>query len=141
MSDGLPNATTWRWTAKAETAALALAEGKSWEAIKDEFGIAKSTLARWTKEPEFQARIAEHVDAIVEDARRLLRQHATTAAKKMIALLDSDTRDDAVAFNAAKDMLDRAGLKPPDRHELTGAHGAPLFKVYQSDGDFDPDSA
>lgn len=43
--------------------------------------------------------------------------------------------------DALKYLADRIMGKPTERHELTGEDGEPLFKAYERDADFDPESA
>lgn len=38
-------------------------------------------------------------------------------------------------------LLAYAYGKPVERHEVTGADGEPLFKIYERTDDFDPDAA
>jgi transposase-like protein len=47
----------FRWTEKATTAALALADGKTRVETAQEASIAESTLYRWLQEPEFSAEV------------------------------------------------------------------------------------
>lgn len=120
MADEAPNGTTWRWTEQKDWAALALAEGKTWQYVKDEYSVAHTTLARWVKAPAFQARIDEHIDAVVSEARSILRRNATKAARQMAALVDTGLPIDTVKLAAAKDVLDRVGLKAPEKIDHSG---------------------
>ena len=132
MTNGGAEGSTWVWTAKKELAALLLSEGKTWAVIEKDHGIPHSTLGKWVKHAEFQERIDEHVEAIVSEARRILRMNAKSAAKKVGLLIDSGHTQHAVMLAAAKDVLDRVGLK----HGPSGSEDDPIhYKVYQ---DFDP---
>lgn len=121
MTEAVPNRTPWQWTPKRDTAALALAEGKTWKVIEEELGISHSTLALWVRSPDFQARVDEHVDAVVTEARSILRRSATKAARQMAGLLTDGLPMDTVKLAAAKDVLDRVGLKAPEEIKHTGA--------------------
>lgn len=54
--------------------------------------------------------------------RNLFEQHATTAANKIIGLVEDDEAGAVLAFKAAQDILDRAGHRPADivehRHKM-----------------------
>lgn len=50
--------------------------------------------------------------AVVDQARQVLNEAAPKAAMKMVELSKTGTKDQKVQFDAAKDILDRAGLKP-----------------------------
>lgn len=110
----LPNATTWRWTREREVVALALAEGKSWNAIHQEYGVAKTTIARWLKAPEFQERIDEHLAEVKIEAQRILKRNAAAAAQKLVHLMESGHSIHTVRLAATKDLLDRVGIKEAD---------------------------
>lgn len=108
---------TWQWTAKREQAALAFADGQSWRDIAASLGVSVSTLSEWKKAPEFVARIDEHHDAIVSDARLYLKRNAMSAAKKMVQLMEYGNAMHGVKLKAAQDILDRVGLKGVEKHE------------------------
>ena len=114
------NGSAWVWTAKKELAALLLSQGKTWKAIEADHGIPHSTLGKWVKRDEFQARIDEHVDLIVSEARRVLRLNARDAAKKIVDLIVYGVPGHSTQLAAARDLLDRVGLKMPDKVEQHG---------------------
>ena len=62
------------------------------------------------------------IDAEGEDLRDLIKQNARTALGKVVELMHSES--DAIALNASKDVLDRAGHRPADvvehRHQVEG---------------------
>lgn len=79
--------------------------------IAQEINVAEKTISVWKSNPEFLSEL--------ENAMRLsIRSLATKAKNTMASLLTSDS--DNVRFQAAKDILDRAGFKPQDKIEVEG---------------------
>lgn len=78
--------------------------------IAQEINITEKTISVWKSEPEFSSEL--------ENATRLsIRSLATRAKNTMANLLNSDS--DNVRFQAAKDILDRAGFKPQEKIEVS----------------------
>lgn len=128
MADEAVTVSTWRWDERRAATALALAQGKTWRVIEAELNVPGTTLARWMKAPEFKARITAEVDAIVDDARVMLRRNAGRAASMMVNLVDFGQPQHAVKLAAAKDVLDRVGLKAPEKIDHSG--GMQIRVVY-----------
>ena len=76
--------------------------------IANEIGITNATLSNWLNKQEFQ-------DAIHKEMLRSLSSLATKAKRKMEKLLDSN--QDAVAFAAAKEILNKAGYAETQKIE------------------------
>jgi hypothetical protein len=68
--------------------------------------------------PQVQAKAAERLAALVDPAIDRLADLLTT-------------NDEQVALKAAIDVLNRNGLKVAEKHEVTGADGAPLIPAIQ----------
>ena len=78
--------------------------------IAQEINITEKTISVWKSESEFSSEL--------ENATRLsIRSLATRAKNTMASLLSSDS--DNVRFQAAKDILDRAGFKPQEKIEVS----------------------
>lgn len=78
--------------------------------IAQAINITEKTISVWKSEPEFSSEL--------ENATRLsIRSLATRAKNTMASLLNSDS--DNVRFQAAKDILDRAGFKPQEKIEVS----------------------
>ncbi len=73
--------------------------------FKEKLEAANNTLVR--KVVEKRAQRLE-----TSEARDILTKAAPDAAKKMVQLSKIGTKEDRTQFDAAKDILDRAGLKP-----------------------------
>lgn len=65
--------------------------------------------------PQVKMAAAERLASFVDPALTALR-----------ALID-DADQDSVRLSAIKDILDRAGYKAPDKHELSGPNGGPML--------------
>lgn len=105
----------WLWTVQKETVALRLWEGKTYDDITKEFGLSSRTIAAWKKEPEFDARLKELDEAATADAARILRRAATRAAQKLVDIMEFGSVQHTTRLAAAKDILDRSGLKPTEK--------------------------
>lgn len=61
----------FHWDAKTEEAAQLLAAGElTTQAIADRIGVTRRTITNWKRNPDFAARIREHLNEFVEDVRR-----------------------------------------------------------------------
>ena len=104
---------------------------KDQDALKD-VGIHRSTLARWKQE----APIDEVVRLIAQDnvlvAREKLRRAAAEAVDVLLDDLDG-RKHSKIRQDAAKDVLDRLGVKAPTQVELAGKDGGPLVVQYVND--------
>lgn len=59
-----PNATEFKWNASRERAAQMVADDRETDqCIADTVGISKAQLERWKRNPEFAARVQQHVEA------------------------------------------------------------------------------
>lgn len=70
-----------------------------------------TTLSRWKKEPEF-------VEAMRKYTNDTISRSTPKAMGTMLKLLNA--RSELVRYNAAKDLLDRAGFIPTQKHDITG---------------------
>ena len=61
------------------------------------------------------------------EIRALARQHSPKAFARIIGLIDSE--DEKVAFNAAKEVLDRAYGKPAQSHTGEGGEGPIIVRI------------
>lgn len=123
------NGSTWRWDSKREKAALAFAEGKTWREIEQDPGVPHSTLAKWLKRPEFQARIDVYHEEIIAEARRYLRRNALNAAQRLVHLMESGYNQHGVKLQATKDLLDRVGVKATERTDGNSTAPAPTITI------------
>lgn len=81
---------------------------KQKQEIAEELGVTNSTISVWLRKEEFQS-------AIREEVQRKFSSLATKALTKMEKLLDS--RQDAVAFAAAREVLNKAGYQEVQKVE------------------------
>lgn len=92
----------------------------------DQIGRIKMLEAYATAQHDMIAAVQEHD---TDDVRVLIAQSSKKAAKKINDMLDSES--DALVFNAAKDILDRAGHRPVDviDHRLSISGGVRIEYV------------
>lgn len=88
---------TFRWSEKATTAALALAEGKTRAEVATEAGVNESTIYRWLRDPEFGAEV-DRLSLMVGIAGRAERLRIAQRVVRQLVL------DDAIKTD--KDLLD-----------------------------------
>lgn len=113
----------WKWTPQRDKAALAVAESATIIDAARVAGVTRETIHRWMHAPEFKARIDEHLEEVIGAARSVLRRNAMVAAQQMVNILAHGYPDHSVRLAAAKDVLDRVGLKAPDKLEHSGTIG------------------
>ena len=70
--------------------------------------VSPETISRWKSDTEF-------IDEYKNIMKHAFSHIAPKARKKMIKLMDAESEQ--VQFNAAKDILDRAGFKPTEKVE------------------------
>lgn len=80
--------------------------------ISDEIGVHEVTLSRWKNDND------EFAEAEKQYAHKSISNATSKALGTMIGLLDA--RSEMVRFNAAKDLLDRAGFAPTEKVDLNG---------------------
>lgn len=133
MSDESQSITdaAWKWTPQRDKAALAVAESATIIDAAKLAGVTRETIHRWMNHPEFKARVDEHLEEVVGAARSILRRNAVAAAQQMVNILAHGHPQHAVKLAAAKDVLDRVGLKAPEKLE----HGGGMTVRWIEDGD------
>lgn len=105
--------------------------GATTEAIAREVGRSPARVRDWYRDPLFHSEYLRLQAELQADLDARLRAQAARAAERLVALLDSG--DERVALAAARDVLDRAGIRAPERHAVTGPRGGPL-QLQWSDG-------
>lgn len=70
----------------------------------EELNVERQTTYRWGQMPAVQEELTRLVQDATESAVRLLKANVTKAAKKIVALTDSE--DDGIALRAAQAVLD-----------------------------------
>ena len=63
---------------------------------------------------------------VIAKARARIIEAADKVAARLIKIATDKDSSEAAAVQAARDLLDRAGLKVPEQHELSGPGGGPL---------------
>jgi len=96
-----------------------LANGEMNKDVAAEIGVTPQTISNWKRKDDLF--IAE----LEATLRRKLDKAVPKAIKTMIELMDSNHPQ--IRFAAAKDILDRRGIKAPERVEHTGAGGNPIM--------------
>lgn len=82
------------------------------EQIASQVGVSSRTVSRWRNENE------DFAEAEKQYARKTITNATSKALGTMIGLLNA--RSEMVRFNAAKDLLDRAGFAPTEKVDLNG---------------------
>lgn len=76
--------------------------------IAEKYGICRKTLYNWRQDQEFKEKLAELEKDCIEETKTALKMASIKAYKKLIKCLDSP--NSKVSLDAARDILDRAGL-------------------------------
>lgn len=96
-------------------------EGYSYRDIAELIHSSPVTVRGWfANDLLFRDTFNELAQEYVEQARAIIRNAAPDAAKRIVELQDNESG--SVALNAARDVLDRAGLKPSDQIEANIRH-------------------
>lgn len=89
-----------------------ITENKTQKQIAKEINITEKTICKWKKDKEFK-----------EEIQRQMKENfgslAIEAQQELKKLLKS--KNENVKIQAIKDVLDRAGYKPVDKTEVSGA--------------------
>lgn len=85
--------------------ALMVAGNRTQKEIAEEIGVTPATICNWRRDAEFK-------QAYTEALREGVRDVAAVALLEMVELLHSSNA--MVRFMAARDLLDRAGIKPQE---------------------------
>lgn len=93
-------------TKKQQKAIELMFEGNlSQKQISEIVKVHETTLSRWKHEDSF-------IEATKEYTKKVISQSTSKAMSTMVNLLNA--KSELVRFNAAKDLLDRAGFAPTD---------------------------
>lgn len=100
--------------------------GKTIPDIAEEIDVAVGTLERWFYwEPVFKREYEAMQEQVQADAMERLQGLVSLAVNTVTQLVQYG-EPDSVKLAAAKDILDRAGLKAPDQVEISGRDGKPI---------------
>lgn len=105
-------------------AILLYLDGAHLDEIAERVNRSRYTVYDWLKDEVFCAELERYRQELHDLTWRKIKSKATKAAEKIAEKLDSETPFEALA--AAKEILDRAGYKPADKHEISGADGGPI---------------
>jgi hypothetical protein len=108
-------------TPKQEIFCLARAAGATVTESSATAGVAQRTGEYWNRRADILARIDELQALATADALRYLKAHALSAARRLVDLMHPGRTSLIGPTNlaAAKDVLDRVGLKPVEKREQT----------------------
>lgn len=93
-----------------------LSVGKSTQEIADNLDKSTGWVRKWKKDPGVVSLVNElHMEAVAS-AKATIVSHTSKAASTIVELMD--TGPATVRLAAAKDLLDRVGMKAPDRKQI-----------------------
>lgn len=96
-------------TPEQHEAAIALAGGLSMPETAELMGVARSTVWRWAKDPEFSAVVDEWRESVVAAAKKRLHGALDVAVNTLIEVAKKADCDSA-RVSAAKEILARGGV-------------------------------
>jgi AcrR family transcriptional regulator len=89
-----------------------LLEGGKVPEVATEVGVSRATVWRWTREPDFAARLTAARDERAKAAFDRLDQAVLDALEVIVALVRDPEAPPTVRLKAAESVLSRAGLPP-----------------------------
>lgn len=84
--------------------------------IAEILGVTVPTIRRWLRDEKLKSVIADYQSDEAEIVQQNLKAMSLKALYKMNDLLDSDI--DGIAYQAARDILDRTGHKPSVKQDI-----------------------
>lgn len=93
-----------------------LSVGKSTKEIAENLDRSDAWVRKWKKDPGVVAMVNELHGEAVETAKSVIISGTQKAASTIVDLLD--TGPASIRLAAAKDILDRLGMKAPDRKQI-----------------------
>jgi len=90
---------------------------------------AESCAYKLLRKAEIMEEIARRQEDIDKRNRIRLKRMSETALAQELSLISGNEIENIVKLNAIKDILDRAGLKPVEKHEFIGEVGYKLLDV------------
>lgn len=100
-------------------------EGMTYREIAEGLGFGHSTVKQWFREPVMKQAMAELTQETIDGIKAKLVKGAEQAAQTLLKISSSDEINPTV-FYAARDILDRIGLKAGSKVELVGPGGGPI---------------
>lgn len=117
-----------------ERARAQLAEGRTPTEVAEALGVERSTVWRWLQRPDFAALASQFNGTSVEGARARIGALVSDALEVLEAVLRDPGAPVQARIQAAREILDRAGLKSTDRVQVeTSTHTATV--VHAIDGE------
>lgn len=105
--------------------------GLSYAEIAAETQRSESTVRQWFQADDtFKAEFDSYKEQLTEQAEAQIVDAGNEAVQTLRSMLGA--RSEYVRLQAAQDILNRLGVKAPERHELTGRDGKPLQVEMQS---------
>jgi len=84
--------------------------------MSEVLGISVPTIRRWLRDDKIKKVIAEYQQDEADIVQQTLKAMSLKALYKMNDLLDSEV--DGIAYQAARDILDRTGHKPSQKQDV-----------------------
>lgn len=91
---------------------LMITENKTQKQIAKELKITEQTICNWKKDKEFK----EEIQKQMQENFGILAIEAQQKLKKLL-----NSKNEYIQIQAIKDILDRAGYKPIEKAEISGA--------------------
>lgn len=110
---------SFEWTPQRERAAFAVATSKTIREAAAAAAVSEKTLYRWLDDPAFKNRVEQHSELILWRARTKMQAKAEDAADMIIDIMQFGTQRHNTRLAAAKDILDRVGVKGVNKHQHT----------------------
>lgn len=106
-------------------------QGADVSTIAKELNVTEGTVYAWFRQPLIKKELEEQSLEIIEGVKAQLLSGAEDAVKTIKRIARSPKMNPTV-LNAARDVLDRIGVKQGQRIEITGRGGGPIQVAHYS---------
>jgi len=101
-------------------------DGLHYNEIAEKLGVSQQTVKQWFTEPIVKAQVAELTRESMDAIKAKLVKGAKSAAETLLTINKRGDIKSPTTFYAARDILDRVGMKAGSKVELTGPGGGPI---------------
>lgn len=108
-----------RLRARHKIAAMLRAQGRSWPEVAREVKVAVTTAQAWGTSDAFRGLVEQYRAKLIDEAEGILVDAVPRIAREIVTLAEG-AESEAARVTAARDVLERAGVRRPSRADQAG---------------------